>query len=188
MAEFIIIISQFQYKQAWLDIRGILTTKDQNGSLQKLKKLFNWYFAQNEWIVGVEIDQLLRCDPTDERRSWWMKVEPLTTYSSSYPSSSGSPVFGSQSFTTNFNVQLKVAVTTNKTKLFYNPWLQMIYLGTGYIQYDVNACMHVCMNTFLPYSMMWIHACKHSMQHDVNPCMHAFHAAGYESMHAFHAV
>jgi len=40
----------------------------------------------------------------------------LTTYSSSYPSSSASPVLGSQSFTMNFNVQLNDPVTAKKTK------------------------------------------------------------------------
>lgn len=39
-----------------------------------------------------------------------------TTYSSSYPSSSGSPVLGSQSFTTNFNVFVNVQVTEERNK------------------------------------------------------------------------
>ena len=39
-----------------------------------------------------------------------------TTYSSSYPSSSGSPVLGSQSFTTNFSVFVNVQVTEQRNK------------------------------------------------------------------------
>ena len=39
-----------------------------------------------------------------------------TTYSSSYPSSSGSPVLGSQSFTTNFSVFENVQVTERTNK------------------------------------------------------------------------
>lgn len=40
----------------------------------------------------------------------------LTTYSSSYPSSSGTPVLGSQSRTVNFMVQLKVPATGGKSR------------------------------------------------------------------------
>lgn len=38
----------------------------------------------------------------------------LTTYSSSYPSSAGTPVSGSQSRTVNFMVQLKVPATAER--------------------------------------------------------------------------
>lgn len=41
-----------------------------------------------------------------------------TTYSSSYPSSSGSPVFGSQSLTKYFMVQLNVQDTGGKKRHF----------------------------------------------------------------------
>ena len=45
-----------------------------------------------------------------------------TTYSSSYPSSSGSPVLGSQSFTTNFRVFVNVQVTEKINKRTFKAW------------------------------------------------------------------
>lgn len=53
-----------------------------------------------------------------------------TTYSSSYPSSSGSPVLGSQSLTTNFSVFVKVHVTKKQgVRKWVHTHIEALYVG-----------------------------------------------------------
>ena len=71
----------------------------------------------------------------------------LTTYSSSYPSSSGSPVLGSQSFTKNFSVQLNVAVTAK----FRNGIITLTWFTT---------CAAMLVTPCLKCAAIWLPVCQ----------------------------